>query len=137
MDKKTFDMRGSQKNIARLSHFDTEGFIHMVFYRALIFYSIIYGVLLLASIVYIQLAPYSKPLTIIFWILITPQLFETVKAFSLISSRGLAFGHLSKERVSIMKTKYSKTGSVYKTLPYIAMILWVIGFVALILWWNI
>lgn len=137
MEKKTFDMRGKQKNIARLRHFDTEGFIHMVFYRALIFYSIIYGILLLGSLVYAQLAPYSKPLTIIFWILITPQLYETVKAFSLISSRGLAFGHLSKEHVYLMKSKYSKTGSVYIIIPYVAMFFWAIGFVALVLWWSI
>jgi hypothetical protein len=137
MEKRTFDMRGNQLAIGRLRHFDKEGFVHMVAYRILIFYAIIYGILLLSSFVYFWLASDVKWLTVIFWILITPQLYETVKAFSLISSRGLAFGHLSKEHVYLMKSKYSKTGSIFVFIPYAAMFLWAVGFIALLLWWTI
>ncbi len=137
MQKKTFDMRGRQTNISRLFAFDREGFIHMVAYRALIFYSIPYGILLLLSFFYANVLAYTGIFTAIFWILITPQLFETAKAFSLISSRGLAFGHLSESRVFLQKEKYSKTGALFKPIPYIAMLLWFIGFIALLLWWKI
>ncbi len=137
MEKKTYDMRGKQANIARLWHFDREGFIHMVAYRALIFYSIPYGILLIVSLFYTNLAHYTGILTIIFWILITPQLYETVKAFSLISSRGLAFGHLSEGYIYLSKSKYSRSGTLYKPIPYIAMLLWLAGFIALLFWWTI
>ena len=137
MEKKTYDMRGKQSNLTRLAHFDKEGLIHMITYRVLIFYSIPYGILLLVSLLYPSLVQYIGALTAIFWILITPQLWESVKAFSLISSRGLAFGHLSEEYVYLEKTKYSRTGLLYKPIPYIAMLFWFAGFIALLFWWRI
>ncbi|MFI5412480.1 MAG: hypothetical protein ACHQX1_01160 [Candidatus Micrarchaeales archaeon] len=136
MEKKTYDMRGKQANIHRLAKFDMEGFIHMVSYRILIFYAFIYGVVMLYSVI-IQMNPYLKAFTILFWILITPQLYETVKAFALISSRGLAYGHLSKEHVYLMRSKYGKTGLAYSWIPYVAMLFWAFGLVALVLWWSI
>lgn len=137
MEKKTYDMRGRQGNLFRLLGFDKEAFIHMIAYRALIFYSIPYGVLMLISLVYANLAAYTWLLTAVFWILVTPQLYETMKAFSLISSRGLAFGHLSESYVYLEKAKYSRSGSLYKPIPYIAMLIWIAGFIALLLWWKI
>jgi hypothetical protein len=136
MEKKTYDMRGKQSNISRLARFDLEGFIHMLFYRIQIFYSVIYGLAMLYYLI-TGIDFGLKLLTIIFWVLITPQLWETIKAFSLISSRGLAFGHLSEEHVYLMKSKYSKTGSVYSIIPYAAMLFWVLGFIAMLMWWSL
>ncbi len=136
MEKKTYDMRGKQSNISRLAFFDIEGFIHMLFYRIQIFYSMIYGLAMLYY-VFFGVDIGIKALTVIFWVLITPQLIETIKAFSLISSRGLAFGHLSEEHAYLMKSKYSKTGSAYSAFAYVAMLLWALGFIAMLLWWTL
>lgn len=137
MEKKTYDMRGRQANIARLRPFYNEGFIHMLFYRVLIFASVIYGVVLLLSLAYPQLALAAKVSTAIIWILFTPQLFETLKGFSLISSRGMAFGHLSEEYTILVRKKYGRNASVYAYVPYAAMVLWAIGFIAMLVWWSI
>lgn len=136
-EKKLYDMRGRQANIARLSRFHKEGFIHMLFYRILVFVSILYGIVLLLFFAYPQLSLLSKALTAIVWILLTPQLYETAKGFSIISTKGLAQGHLSKEYRFLMKSKYGKSGGIYNVVPYAAMVVWVAGFVAMLVWWSI
>ena len=95
-EKKLYDMRGRQANIARLAHFHVEGFIHMLFYRILTFLAVIYGIVLLAFFAYPQLSLTVKALTVLVWIFFTPQLYETAKGFTIISTKGLAFGHLSE-----------------------------------------
>ena len=136
MEKKTFDMRGKTINIARLASFDSEGFIHMVFYRLLIFYSIIYGIIVFLSFLYLEVAVYLKLATIILWVLFTPQVYETAKGFSLIGTKGIAFGHLSREHLYVMKHRYKKGMSVFPTVTALAFMLWLIGFIVMLIWWN-
>ena len=134
--KKTYDMRGRETSIARLSSFYPEGFIHMLFYRILIFVSVIYGIVLLLSLSDAQLAYAAKALTAAVWVLFTPQLYESAKGFAMIASRGLAHGHLSGEYTHMMKTKYGKSAAAFLIVPYLAMILWIAGFAAMLLWWS-
>jgi hypothetical protein len=131
--KELYDARGKQSNIVRLAGFDTEAFVHMLFYRILVFYSIVYGLFMLYAIVIGVPVVLLRLFTAIEWILITPQAYETVKTFSLISSRGLAFGHLSEEYTYTMKKKYNKSGAILKPIPYAAMVLWVAGFVIMLM----
>ncbi len=131
--KKLYDARGSQANIVRLAEFDTESFIHMLFYRILIVYSIFYGIFMIYAVVFGVQIYLLRFFTAIEWILITPQAFETVKGFSLISTRGLSFGHLSDEYTSLIKKKYGSHDALFTPIPYIAMALWGIGFVLMLL----
>ena len=137
MEKRTFDMRGKATNIARLAHFDSEGFVHMVFYRLLIFYSIIYGAIVFLSFLYLEIAVYLKLATIILWVLFTPQVYETAKGFSLIGTKGMAFGHLSKEYLYVMKHKYKRGASIFPSVTAVAFALWLIGFAVMLIWWNV
>ncbi|MCW6160276.1 MAG: hypothetical protein LVQ95_04285 [Candidatus Micrarchaeales archaeon] len=136
-EKKLYDMRGRQANIARLAHFHVEGFIHMLFYRILTFLAVIYGIVLLAFFAYPQLSLTVKALTVLVWIFFTPQLYETAKGFTIISTKGLAFGHLSEEYRFLMKSKYGKSGGIYHAVPYAVLAVWAAGFVAVLLWWSI
>ncbi len=135
--KNVYNLRGRQSNIVRLIKFDKEAFVHMLAYRILIVFSMIYGVMLLGYYVVPGIGVMVKASTIVIWILFTPQLFETVKGLSLIITKGLAFGHLGKGHGFLMKKKYGKTGAFAIPIPYAAMLLWAIGFVALLLWWTI
>lgn len=137
MEKKTFDMRGKQSNIARLSHFHAEGFVHMLFYRVMIFLSIFYGLVVLLSFQYPYLGFAVKPLTVLVWFFFTPQVYETAKGFALIQSKGLALGHLSEEYTTMMKNKYKKGGGIYQIVPYVTLTVWAIGFIAMLFWWQI
>lgn len=135
--KKTFDMRGSQTNILRLAAFDKEGFIHMVFYRILMPYSVIFGIVVLTSYFNSNLIQYIKPMTILMWVLFTPTAYETVKGFALIITGGLSSKHLSEGYVSIMKNKYHKQAGILGYVPQFAMLLWLIGFILMVMYWQI
>ncbi len=137
MEKKTYDMRGHQANIARLFVFDKEGFVHMLFYRILIFYSVVYGLAVLVFLTYGLSPLLLKAMTAVLWIFFTPQVYETAKGFSLIGSKGLAFGHLSEEYIFLAKNKYHKGVSIFPTVTTVAFAMWIIGFVMMLLWWNI
>jgi len=135
--KKSFDFRGRASNIGRSLRFDREAFIHALFYRILIPYSIIYGLILLVG-VFLRGADFLlKPLTLVEWILFTPQVYETAKAFSLIASRGQAFGHLNESYLFLVRKRYGSRSGVYRVLPYAVMILWVVGFILAAVWWSI
>lgn len=130
------DLRGKQSNIFRLSRFDKEALVHVLFYRVLAPYSVIYGVILLASVFYGAMQPLAKAFTVVEWILFTPQLYESVKAFSLVSTRGLAHGHLNDSFLYVYRKRYGGSASFFAVLPYIALALWAIGFVLMIAWWT-
>jgi len=135
--KKSYDFRGRVSNLGRVWRFDKEAFFHAVFYRILILYSIVYGVVLLLGVFVRGINPALKPLTLVEWILFTPQVYETVKAFSLIGSRGQAFGHFNESYLSLIKKKYGGKSAVYLALPYIVLALWVAGFIVAAIWWSI
>ena len=93
-NKHIYDVRGKQSMIFRLYCSDKEGLIHMVFYRI----AIIFAFLTAASIIWSVLSS-GNPLTalsehfiIVIGVLFIPQLFESIKAFSLIVSGGVVFG---------------------------------------------
>ena len=139
MEKKLYDMRGSQANIVRLAAFDMEGFIHMLSFRILIFVSIIYGIAILLYFVanLVVTASFIKLLTALVWILITPQFFETVKMGSMIGTNGLSFGRFSEEHVFLAKSKNKVDTRFFDIMPYCVMAIWIVGFVAMLIWWSI
>ena len=112
----------------------------MLFYRVLIFYSVFYGLFVLASYAYPGLAQLDKPLTLLLWILFTPQAFEVAKGFAIISTRGMAFGYLSEEYVYSIRAKSKSAGEAaryFTVLVYAAMLLWAVGFILAVIWWGI
>ncbi|MDG6931401.1 MAG: hypothetical protein JRN26_07990 [Nitrososphaerota archaeon] len=129
------DRRGPQSRIGRLASFYMEGFIHMLFYRILVPVSIIYGALVLAWMLYPPLGLAVKALTIAVWVLFTPQLFETVKGLALSRSRGMAFGHLNEEFKALYRARYGNGGWYLGAAPYVVLAVWLVGFVAMVVWW--
>lgn len=135
MDKEVFDLRGMQESILRLYRFDKGAFLHMLFYRIAVFVAIAAGLLIAADTVTLHhLAYYTKLLVALSWILFTPQLFAVFVAFSVMRSRGVAFGHLNSSFLSAEVEK-RLSQNVYKALPYIAIAVWMAGFVMLIAGW--
>jgi hypothetical protein len=137
MEKIVYDFRGKQSSIFRLAKFEPFGLIHALSYRILLFLSLIYGFLLLASLFYAPLGLTAKYFTIAMWILITPQLFEAVKAFSLVSTHGAAFGKFSEAYSYLVSRKRKASFVIYKALPYLVIAVWAIFFVLMLFWWPI
>lgn len=137
MEKTVHDFRGKQSNIFRLSKFEPFGLIHALFYRILLFLALIYGFLLIASLFYGTLAPAVKYFTIAMWILITPQLFEAVKAFSLTSTHGAVFGKFSEAYSYLVAKKHKASYGIYKALPYFVIAVWAVFFVLMLVWWPL
>lgn len=137
MEKKVYDMRGNQANIARLLGFYKSAFVHMLFYRLLIFLGIIYGIVLIASVFYSPLILAAKAFTIIIWILFMPQVFAAVKVLSLTRTRGLSFGHLGEEYTFLAKKRYKGSTALYTALPYIVLAIWIVGIAFAAIGWNV
>ncbi|MEM3684329.1 MAG: hypothetical protein QXX17_06310 [Conexivisphaerales archaeon] len=138
--KKLKDMRDGQRRIARLIRFYRASFIHMLFNRVLAFYSIIYGIFLFYSLLVHQNSSIllaSRAATVLFWLLITPQFIETVKGLSMSWSRGMVFGRLNDEYVSLIRKRYGDSMvNLYQAIPYIVGLLWVVALVAILGWWS-
>jgi hypothetical protein len=137
MAKKVYDFRGSEANIFRLRKFDTEGLIHSLFYRILLLLAPLYAATLLLSLVYLLPIGAVKIFTIIIWILITPQLFEGIKAISLTSTHGAAFGKFSDAYGYLVSKKRKPSYLLYKILPYFVVIVWIAFFVGMLIWWPL
>ncbi|AFZ70714.1 hypothetical protein Calag_0991 [Caldisphaera lagunensis DSM 15908] len=133
--KKLKDLRGSQSRIFRLRSFYLEGFIHAIFYRIQIPVSIIYGIILLSWLFYPGLALTVKAFTALVWILFIPQLFESVKGLALSMSRGMVFGKLNNEYAHLYRLRYKKNLVHLRLAPYLVLAIWIIGFIAMIIWW--
>jgi hypothetical protein len=131
--KKLKDLRGPQARISRLASFHMEAYIHMLFYRILVPLSIIYGISVLARFFVPGLGPVVKVLTLMTWILWTPQVFEVAKGLALAWSRGMAFGHLNEEFAHLYKKRYSKKPGGYIAFPYVVLVLWAVGFIVLLI----
>ncbi len=133
--EKSYDVRGRQSNIFRLARFDIAALFHMLFYRILIFVAPISAAMIAASLLYpnasVLLA--SRLLILLVWILFTPQLFSAFKAFSLVSSRGAAFGKFSDYFALTQKRR--EVDSVYRIFPYAGIAVWAIAFVVLTVLW--
>ena len=137
MEKKhTYDVRGKQSRIFRLYCSDKEGLLHMVFYRIAIIFALATAAVIIWSIIKAgnPLTPLSERFIITLGVLFIPQLFESIKAFSLIISRGIVFGRLNP---SFMKygVKQHAVYRLYRLLPYIVILVWVVGLGCLAAWW--
>ncbi|MCL4399312.1 hypothetical protein M1293_02280 [Candidatus Parvarchaeota archaeon] len=137
--KETYDVRGTQKNLVRQFRFNKESFIHMLFYRILVITSLVTFIVFLLSLVY----PASNILVralgfliLLIWVLVTPQLFEAVKGVVMILSKGTVFGRLNKAYFDLMKKSPAKE-AVYRTIPYLVLVLWAGGFAALVYMWSV
>ncbi len=137
-DKEPYDVRGRQSGIFRLFCFDKEGLAHMLFYRVAIFVALLLIASMAIGVKYVG-TPFingSRVLILLLWILFTPQLFETIKAFSIIASHGTVFGRLN---ASFTAHAVRKGGfdTVLRVLPYLVMIVWAIGFLGVVKLWFV
>ena len=140
MGELTIDLRGSEKNIARLSRISKEALVHMIVYRILIFLCLITGVLFFVSILVPQvnyLDLLFKSLFVLVWILFSVQLFETAKASVDIATRGFVLGKLEDSYKREIKNRNKKLDMLLGTLPYFAVLVWLAGFILLILLWLV
>lgn len=129
-DKSIHDPRGRLSNLGRLKTFDREALVHLVSYRLLIITSLLTFFVFLASLAYPGFAPAWKLLLVLDWIFLSTQVFETLKGLALTGSGGIAFGRLNESFLSAMVEKRSRP--VYKAVPYVALAVWVAGFIVLI-----
>ncbi len=128
---------GSMKpNLSRLFSFYKEGFIHAVSYRVLIFISLLTAAFLIIDIFVNStiIILTTKILILITWILFTPQLFSVFVVMVVYMTKGLAFGNLNPSFVNTLE-KNEQSLSVYKSIPYIAIAIWLLAFIALSLMW--
>jgi hypothetical protein len=133
----SYDIRGRQSNIFRLWRFDKSALAHMLSFRILIFEAPLAAIFLLLSIIFplSGIVLISRILVLIAWVLFTPQLFDAFKAFSLVSSRGSAFGKFNEYYMKTQK-RNPNTG-LYEALPYIGLIVWMFFFVVLAAMWFV
>jgi hypothetical protein len=110
------------------------GFMHALFYRILIFLSIIYAAALIFSL-FTQIEAAVKLITVVVWLLLFPQVFATVKALSLVSTHGAVFGRFSREYAQLLSKRRRSLDSFYLALPYLATAAWAAFFVAMLVWW--
>jgi len=130
------DLRGPQRRIGRLVRFSFEGFVHVLFYRIMVPFSILNGLLIAASLLAPGLGAAVKAVTLVTWVLWTPQLFEVAKGLALAWSRGMAFGRLNPEFAHLYRKRYRKRPGVYLAMPFVVLAVWAAGFVVMIGRWH-
>ena len=136
LGKETFDVRGSETNLFKTVGYDLEAFIHLASFRLSIFTSFIIAIAIFANLIFGYFGGYIEAAIVIAWILITPQLYEVIKAFSLISSHGYVFGQMNKSFLDTVGEKYNKPSyKLLRVLPATAMVIWALALVALIVTW--
>lgn len=131
----TFDTRGSETSIGRLLKFDKLAFVHVFFYRVLIFFSFIAAAIALIYFITLNQTAFlaMQVAIVIVWILFTPQLFATAKVLSISMTNGISFGKLNPSFMSTVEKK--KSTVFFNILPYVALVIWVAGFVVLLFTW--
>ena len=129
-EKNLYDPRGRLSNLRRLRDFDMEALIHLISYRLLIIASLLTVVFFALSLAAPALQVAWKALLVLDWIFFSTQVFETLKGLMLTGSGGIAFGRLNESYLSAMVKNTSRPG--YKAVPYVALVLWVIGLFVLI-----
>ena len=137
-EKEIYDVRGGQSKLFRLLRFDTEGLVHLVFYRIAIVIAALMVISMAIGVEYVQ-TPFinaTRVLMLLLWIMFTPQLFETIKAMSLIASRGVVFGKLNPSFMSQVKRNTSMDGLLY-ALPYVVLAVWAVGLIGLVKLWFV
>jgi lipoprotein signal peptidase len=127
-EKRVYDPRGKMVSLTRLTGFDREAFYHLLSYRAFIIFSLITFVVFILSLAMDSLTEVWRVLLVVVWLLMTSQVYESVKAFALVGSNGRAFGHLNESFMSSMMRKEEGKRWLEK-LPYVVLVLWLLGFV--------
>lgn len=133
----SYDVRGRQSSIFRLWRFDKTALLHMLFFRALIFLAPLTALFLLLGVAFptAEMTLASRVLVIATWILFTPQLLAAFKAFSLVSSRGAAFGKFNEY---FMRTqKKNPYSALYQIMPYIGLAVWCGLFIIIVNMWFV
>ena len=134
--KRLKDLRGPQKRISRLLRFYPEAYLHMLFYRIAVPLTLLYALTILLYLLLPGLGLPLKIFTAVIWALWTPQLFAVAKGLSLAWTRGMAFGQLNPEFAALYRKRYPRSSGFYTALPYAVLVLWGLGFVALLLRWQ-
>ncbi len=131
--KEKVDVRGHQASIFRLAAFDAEGLLHALTFRILVFVALVAAAVLLYNLLTGALVLEARVLVVAVWVLITPQMFELVKGLCMMSTRGMAFGHL--DPLWVASRKEHGVNPVFIAAPYAALAVWVILLAALLLTW--
>jgi hypothetical protein len=134
--KRLEDLRGPQRRIARLLRFYPEAYLHMLFYRLAVPLTLLYALAILLYLLLPGLGLALKIFTAVLWALWTPQIFAVAKGLCLAWTRGLAFGQLNPEFAALYRKRYPRRTGLYRALPYAVLVLWVLGFAALLLRWH-
>lgn len=133
--KKTKDLRGPQRRIGRLIPFHFEGYIHVLAYRILVPLMILWALLIIAYLVLPGLGTLLKVVTAVVWVLWTPQLYEVARGLALAWSRGMVFGRLNEEFAHLYRKRYGAKSGL-KILPPLFLVVWIAGFVIMIVGWQ-
>ncbi len=133
--KQLLDLRGRQSRIGRLLGFSFEAWLHVAAYRVQIPLSLVYAVLVAASLLVPGLDRAVEIGTAVIWVLWTPQLFEVVKGLALAWSRGMAFGHMNEEFAALYRARYARHAGVLRVLPFLFLAAWAAGLVVLLVRW--
>ncbi len=122
------------KNINRqdLKRFDLEAFIHILFYRIAVIYAIFNSIVIILNVLGIISDLGLKISLAILWVLLTPSFYELNKGMVMAITRGLAFGHIAENLREILSRKYGGNLYLYKSLVYISLAIWILGFILFI-----
>lgn len=134
MEKNVYDARGRQESIFRLAAWDNEALLHMVTYRMLIFAAIISAILYFASLASSSYTIYFRISLLAVWVLFSPQLFSVAKGLVVMATKGMVFGHLNKSYLGSLEVDYRRYAP-FRAVPYAAMAVWAIGFLAIAYMW--
>jgi hypothetical protein len=134
--KRLADLRGPQRRIGRLALFYKEAFVHVLFYRILIPIAILYAAAIVVYLAVPGLGVLAKAFTAVVWVLWTPQVFEVAKGLSLAATRGLAWGHLNEEFAALYRKRYPRATGPWVALPFLALAVWIAGFVVIVVRWT-
>lgn len=134
--KQLTDLRGPQRRIGRLLHFYFEAYLHMLSYRIIIPLVILYAPLIVIYLFVPGVGPLLKVWTLVLWAIWAPQFAETAKGLALSWSRGMVYGHLNEEFAALYRKRYPHWTGGYRLLPFLALGLWIAGFIVLIVGWH-
>lgn len=136
MGNEAFDARGRESNLFKTLNYDKEAFIHLASLRIMVFAAFVISILIFANLLSSEFGFYIKIAIVAAWILITPQFYEVMKAFSLISSNGFVFGELNKSYLETLQNNGKKPShSLLKIFPAVGLIIWALALAALLFVW--
>lgn len=136
LGNEAFDSRGREANLFKTLNYDKEAFLHLASIRILIFAAFAISLLIFANILFGEFGFYLKIAVVIAWLLVTPQFYEVMKAFSLISSGGFVFAELNKSYLDTLKDNGQKPiHKLLKIFPAAGLAIWALALIALLFVW--